>query len=77
MNWMRRKVPPTARASARASVVLPTPGTSSMSRWPRAASAATARRTTSGLPWMTLGDGGFEAGERGAGVAGRANRWDW
>jgi len=30
-----------------------------------------------GLAVDDLGDGGFEAGERGAGVARRANRWNW
>ena len=50
VNWMRWKPPPIDRASAAASVVLPTPGTSSMSRWPRAMSPTTASRTASGLP---------------------------
>ncbi len=50
---MRRKVPPSDAASARASVVLPTPGMSSISTWPRAHIAVTARRTASGLPLMT------------------------
>ena len=54
VNWMRWKVQSRARASACASVVLPTPGTSSMSRWPPARSVTTARRTASGLPLMTL-----------------------
>ena len=40
------------RASALASDVLPTPGTSSTSRWPSASSVTSARRTTSGLPTM-------------------------
>ena len=50
---MRWKVPPIERASARASVVFPTPGTSSISRWPRAQSAITAWRITPGLPRST------------------------
>jgi hypothetical protein len=52
VNWMRANVPLIERASAAASVVLPTPGTSSMSRWPRASRPMTASRTTSGLPTM-------------------------
>ena len=32
VNWMRRTVQSTDRASARASIVFPTPGTSSISR---------------------------------------------
>ena len=53
VNCMRRNSSPTLAASARASVVLPTPGTSSISRWPRASSAATASSTTSRLPSST------------------------
>ena len=34
MNWIRCQVPPIERAIALASEVLPTPGTSSISRWP-------------------------------------------
>lgn len=41
VNWMRVVVPPTRRASARARVVLPTPGTSSRRRWPPARSVCT------------------------------------
>ena len=41
------------RASACASVVLPTPGTSSISRWPRASSAVSASWITSSLPFTT------------------------
>src|SRR5262245_21175471 len=50
VNWIRWKPAPMERASAAASVVLPTPGTSSINRWPRAISPTTARRTPSGLP---------------------------
>ncbi len=53
MNWMRRTVQSMLRASALLSMVLPTPGTSSMSRWPSASITATAEDTTSGLPSMT------------------------
>jgi hypothetical protein len=37
VSWMRLKLHPTLRASVRASIVLPVPGTSSMSKCPRAA----------------------------------------
>ncbi len=50
VNWMRWNFPPIERASAAASVVLPTPGTSSIKRWPRASNPTTASRTASGLP---------------------------
>src|SRR5438094_8251660 len=50
VNWMRWKPPPMERANAAASVVLPTPGTSSISRCPRASRPMTASRMTSGLP---------------------------
>lgn len=50
VNWMRRKVPATLRARAAASVVLPTPGTSSNNRCPPAIKVSTARSTTCGLP---------------------------
>ncbi len=54
VNWMRRTVQSTERASALASMVLPTPGTSSSSRWPSASSTVSAIRTASGLPSITL-----------------------
>ena len=41
------------RASALLSIVLPTPGTSSISRWPSASSTTSAEDTTSGLPSIT------------------------
>ena len=41
MNWSRRERAVDARASVRATSVLPTPGTSSMSTWPSATSATT------------------------------------
>ena len=53
VNCTRRTVQSIERASALASIVLPTPGTSSMSRWPSASSTTSARRTTSGLPSTT------------------------
>ena len=43
VNWMRRTEQSTDRASALASIVLPTPGTSSISRWPSASSTVIAR----------------------------------
>ena len=51
---MRRTVQSIERASALASMVLPTPGTSSISRWPSASSTVIAVRTTSGLPSITV-----------------------
>ena len=53
MNWMRRTEQSIDRASALASIVLPTPGTSSISRWPSASSTVRASSTTSGLPSIT------------------------
>ena len=50
---MRFHVSSTVAASARARVVLPTPGTSSIKRWPSANMQMTAWRMTSSLPWMT------------------------
>src|SRR5580698_5455695 len=47
MRWKEQR---NERASACAKVVLPTPGTSSISRWPRASRQTIDRRTTSGLP---------------------------
>src|SRR5208283_906389 len=43
-----------ARARAWPSVVLPTPGTPSISRWPLAKMETRARRRTSSLPRMTV-----------------------
>ena len=54
VNWMRWKLPPTDAASARASVVLPTPGMSSISRCPRASSVVTASRIAPVLPRTTV-----------------------
>ena len=53
VNWMRRHVPPTERAIAFASDVLPTPGTSSMSRWPSAKRHTSARWIARRLPRIT------------------------
>ncbi len=54
MNWMRLTVQSTERASAFASIVLPTPGTSSMSRCPSASSTVRAAVIASRLPAMTV-----------------------
>ena len=51
--WIRLKSPPIERASARASIVLPTPGTPSSSRLPSASRQIAAVSTTVGLPAMT------------------------
>ena len=53
VNWTRCQVPPIERAIALASEVLPTPGTSSIRRWPEASRQTSARWTASRLPWMT------------------------
>ncbi len=53
MNWMRRTVASTDAASARASIVLPTPGTSSMRRCPSASRQTREARTAAGFPSMT------------------------
>src|SRR6266540_3645775 len=50
---MRRTVQSMERASALASLVLPTPGTSSISRWPSASITASASRTVAVLPSIT------------------------
>src|SRR5919106_1512725 len=53
VNWMRRKLQPMLWLSALASIVLPTPGTSSMRMWPSQRSATSAIRTSLCLPTMT------------------------
>src|SRR5437588_2221678 len=53
VNWILRKEQSMDRAMLLASMVFPTPGTSSIRRWPSATSAARARRTSRDLPWMT------------------------
>ena len=52
VNWMRWKSRPSVLARTCASVVLPTPGRSSMSRCPRASTQAKARRICDSLPRM-------------------------
>src|SRR3954464_5764699 len=52
VNWMRWNWRPSVRASTWARVVLPTPGRSSISRWPPASRHASARRTCCSLPRM-------------------------
>ncbi len=54
MNWIRCQLASMEPARARASDVLPTPGTSSTSTWPSASMAMTASDTASGLPWITF-----------------------
>ena len=53
VNWTRLTEPSIERAIALASDVLPTPGTSSTSRWPSANKVTSATRITSGLPTIT------------------------
>ena len=53
MNWTRFHVQSIDAASALARLVLPTPGTSSMSRWPSASRHMTASSIASFLPCTT------------------------
>ena len=53
VNWMRRNEQPMLRLSALASIVLPTPGTSSIRMWPSHSSATSAIRTSTCLPTIT------------------------
>src|SRR5690606_12671763 len=50
VNWLRWNSRPRVAAMARARVVLPRPGRSSISRWPPASRVVKARRTSRGLP---------------------------
>ena len=54
VNWMRLKEQSSERARALASVVLPTPGTSSISTWPRHSTAIIISSTALSLPTITL-----------------------
>ncbi len=54
VNCMRLKEQSRDRARALARVVLPTPGTSSISTWPRQRSAIIISSTASSLPTITL-----------------------
>src|SRR5216683_4375778 len=53
VNWMRRNGQSSVRATDLASIVLPIPGTSSMSTCPSHSSATSSRSMTSRLPTMT------------------------
>ena len=53
VNWMRRKEQSMDRARALASMVFPTPGTSSMRMCPSAIRATRASWTSRPLPWIT------------------------
>ena len=79
VNCSRPKVPSIDAASALARLVLPTPGTSSMRRWPSDTRHRSTSSITSGLPWMTrsmlssdgavvvgegVSDGGLTGGQR-------------
>src|SRR5580698_6013941 len=83
VNWRRWKRHDTERANAWASVVLPTPGTSSISRWPRASRQTRDSLTTSGLPRIadprtTSSPASLarSCGENPAGGATIDSRWD-
>src|SRR6267378_5819836 len=53
VHWMRRKARSSERATARASVVFPTPGTSSSRTWPSTRSAPSSCSVTSRFPTTT------------------------
>ena len=53
VHWMRRKVPAMEVATARASMVLPVPGTSCSSTWPAATMPVTTSRTVRSFPTTT------------------------
>ena len=54
VNWMREKEQSTERASALASIVFPTPGKSSMIRWPSLIRQSTQSRSVSSGAWTTF-----------------------
>ena len=54
VNWMRRKLHPAEMARLRARIVLPTPGTSSISTCPWHSSAISACRTSASFPMITF-----------------------
>src|SRR5436309_5994973 len=54
VNWMRRNEQSMDRARALASMVLPTPGTSSMREWPSATNVTSASRISRCFPWTTF-----------------------
>src|SRR5919108_229873 len=58
---MRLNEAPIERASALASTVLPTPGTSSISTWPAASTAVDALRHRRRLTWLPFGSGDGDA----------------
>src|SRR6476659_2464606 len=53
VNWIRENVQSTERASAFASIVFPTPGKSSMIRWPSLTRQSATRRSVSSSAWTT------------------------
>src|SRR4051812_7417747 len=53
VNWSREKSQSSERASAFASIVFPTPGKSSMIRWPSATRQRTTSRSVSAGAWTT------------------------
>ena len=53
VNWMRRKLPPTAEASVLMVSVLARPGTPSSSTWPPVSSATITRSSIASWPMIT------------------------
>jgi hypothetical protein len=68
VHWMRRKSSPMESASARASIVLPTPGTSSSSTCPSQSSARINVSIVSRLPTITRFDIGAQRIGKGSNV---------
>jgi len=61
VNWMRLKMQPVDVASARASIVLPVPGTSSINRWPWQSSVIRAKRVSRAYTGSILDRGLLDA----------------
>ena len=70
VNWTRFEVQSSDAARALARMVLPTPGTSSMSRWPSASRQVTASSMASFLPWTTVATFDVIASNKEANVGG-------
>ena len=72
MNWRREKRQSSERASAFASIVFPTPGKSSMIRWPSATRQSTTSRNVSSGAWTTRARFAAIAATRSAGSGAKA-----
>src|SRR4051794_698525 len=74
VNWRREKSQSSDRASAFASIVFPTPGKSSMIRWPSATRQRTTSRRVSAGAWTTRARLPAIAATRSAGCGASAGR---